>query len=54
MEIVEKDSLIKEMKKVGAYKTIGRGENRRTVCYPYAWVLVAMDLNPMVYAEVVM
>lgn len=53
MEMVEKESLIKVMKKVGAYKTVGRGENRRTVCDPYIWVLVAMELNPMIYAEVV-
>lgn len=54
MEMVEKESLVKVMKKLGAYKTIGRGENRRTVCNPYIWVLVAMELNPMIYAEVVM
>lgn len=54
MEMVEKESLIKVMKKLGAYKTVGRGANRRTVCNPYIWVLVAMELNPMLYAEVVM
>lgn len=53
MEMVEKESLIKVMKKFGAYKTVGRGENRRTMCNPYIWVLVAMELNPMLYAEVV-
>lgn len=53
MEMVEKESLVKVMKKIGAYKTIGRGENRRTICNPYIWVLVAMELNPMLYAEVV-
>lgn len=53
MESVEKESLIKVMKKLKAYKTIGRGENRRTVCDPYIWVLIALELNPMLYAEVV-
>lgn len=53
MEQVEKESLVKVLKKVGAYKTTGRGENRRVVCDPYIWVLVAMELNPMLYAEVV-
>lgn len=54
MEMVEKESLVKIMKRVGAYKTTGRGENRRTMCNPYIWVLVALELNPMLYAEVVM
>lgn len=53
IQSVEKESLIKVMKKMGAYKTMGRGENRRTMCNPYIWVLVAMELNPMLYAEVV-
>lgn len=53
MEMVGKESLIKVMKKVGAYKTVGKGANRRTICNPYIWVLVAMELNPMLYAEVV-
>lgn len=53
MEMVDKESLIKVMKKFNAYKTVGRGENRRTVCDPYIWVLIALELNPMLYAEVV-
>lgn len=53
MEMVDKESLVKVMKKFNAYKTVGRGENRRTVCDPYIWVLIALELNPMLYAEVV-
>lgn len=53
MEMVEKQSLIKVLKKVGAYKTTGRGSDRRVMCNPYIWVLVALELNPMMYAEVV-
>lgn len=53
MEMVDNESLIKVMKKFNAYKTVGRGENRRTVCDPYIWVLIALELNPMLYAEVV-
>lgn len=53
MEMIDKESLVKVMKKFNAYKTVGRGENRRTVCDPYIWVLIALELNPMLYAEVV-
>jgi hypothetical protein len=53
MDSVVADGLIKTLKKCGAYKTTGRGENRRVMCDPYIWVLVAMELNPQLYAKVV-
>jgi hypothetical protein len=52
MDMVESESLIKVMKWYKAYKTTGRGENRNVMCDPYIWVLVAIELNPMLYAEV--
>lgn len=52
MDMVESESLIKVMKWYKAYKTTGRGENRNVMCDPYIWVLVAVELNPMLYAEV--
>jgi len=52
-EMVEKDGLIKVLKKAGVYKTTGRGENKTVMCNPYIWVLVAMELNPQLYAKVV-
>lgn len=52
MDIVENNSLIKVMKWYNAYKTTGRGANRNVMCDPYIWVLVAIELNPMLYAEV--
>lgn len=52
MDIVENNSLIKVMKWYNAYKTTGRGTNRNVMCDPYIWVLVAVELNPMLYAEV--
>lgn len=54
MEEVEKSSLIKVLKKYGAYKTSGARENKHTSCNPYIWVLLAMELNPELYATVVM
>lgn len=52
MDMVESESLIKVMKWYKAYKTTGREENRNVMCDPYIWVLVAIELNPMLYAEV--
>lgn len=54
MEEVKKSSLVKVMKKYGAYKTSGARENKHTSCNPYIWVLLAMELNPELYATVVM
>lgn len=52
-ETVKNDGVVKTLKRIGVYKTTGRGENKQTVCNPYIWVLVAMELNPMLYAKVV-
>ena len=41
------------LKKIGVYKTTGRGGNKTTWCNPYVWVLVAMEMNTELYANVV-
>ena len=53
MEQVDLVGITKLLKGAGAYKTTGRGENKRVMCNPYVWVLVAMELNPQLYAKVV-
>lgn len=53
MKHVEDQSLIKVMKHCGAYKTVGRGDKRTTMCNPYIWVMLALELNPEIYATVV-
>lgn len=53
-EEVQKNGLTKTLKGLGVYRTTGRGENKQSVCNPYIWVLVAMELNPQLYAKVVM
>lgn len=53
MKEVENSSLVKVLKKYGAYKTKGARENKHTSCNPYIWVLLAMELNPELYATVV-
>lgn len=53
MKEVKESSLVKVMKKYGAYKTSGARENKHTSCNPYIWVLLAMELNPELYATVV-
>jgi len=53
MEMIKKESIAKVLKGLGVWKTTGRGENRMTVCNPYIWVLLALELNPMIYAKVI-
>lgn len=53
MEQVETAGITKVLKEAGAYKTTGRGENKRVMCNAYIWVLIAMELNPQLYAKVV-
>jgi hypothetical protein len=52
-ELVESKGLITVMKGLGVWKTTGRGANRNVVCDPYIWTLLAMELNPMLYAKVI-
>jgi hypothetical protein len=52
-ELVESEGLITVMKGLGVWKTTGRGTNRNVVCDPYVWTLLAMELNPMLYAKVI-
>jgi hypothetical protein len=52
-ELVENQGLINVMKNLGVWKTTGRGTNRNVVCDPYIWTLLAMELNPMLYAKVI-
>jgi len=53
MEMVEKDGLTKVMKGLGVYKTTGRGTDKSVMADQYIWMLIAMELNPMLYAKVV-
>lgn len=53
MDSVNKDGMVKFLKGCGAYKTTGRGENKTVMCNSYIWTLVAMELNPQLYAKVV-
>lgn len=53
MEDISSKGITKVLKECGAYKTTGRAENKRVMCNPYIWVLVAMELNPQLYAKVI-
>lgn len=54
IEMVEKKGVTKVLKGLGVYKTTGARENKATYTNPYIWILLAMELNPMIYANVVM
>lgn len=53
MEMVEKEGITKVLKGLGVYKTTGRGVDKSVMANPYIWMLLAMELNPMIYAKVV-
>lgn len=52
-KVVDKIGLPKVLKQLHLYRMTGRGENRKVMCNPYIWVLVAMEMNPILYAKVV-
>jgi hypothetical protein len=53
IEMVEKEGLTKVLKGLELYKTTGRGSDKTVMCDPYVWILIAMELNPMLYAKVI-
>jgi len=53
MEMTKKEGIAKVLKGLGVYKTTGARENKVTFTNPYIWILLAMELNPMIYATVV-
>lgn len=53
MEMVDKEGIAKVLKGLSVYKTTGARQNKKTACDPYIWILLAMELNPMIYAKVV-
>lgn len=53
MEDVRKTSVVKTLKKYRLYKTTGARANKQTMCNPYIWMMIAMELNPRIYAKVI-
>ena len=53
IEMTEKEGVAKVLKGLQVYKTTGARENKVTFANPYIWILLAMELNPMIYATVV-
>jgi SOS response regulatory protein OraA/RecX len=53
MSLVETEGIVKALKGLKLWKTTGRGANKSVMADPYIWTLIAMELNPVVYAKVV-
>lgn len=53
MEDVRKTSVVKTLKRYNLYKTCGARANKQTMCNPYIWMMLAMELNPRIYAKVI-
>lgn len=49
---VENTTLLKTIKGIKVYKTTGKGNNRTVWCHPAIWVMIALELNPRLYAKV--
>lgn len=53
MEMLNKEGFTKTMKGLGVWKSTGARGNNQVMCDPYIWVLLALELNPMIYAKVI-
>ena len=52
MEMVKNEGIAKVLKGLGVWKTTGARATKTVYCDPYIWVLLAMELNPKIYAEI--
>jgi hypothetical protein len=52
IEMVNNEGIVKVLKGLGVYETKGARQTKRVFCDPYIWVLIALELNPMIYAKV--
>lgn len=53
MDMLEKEGITRTLKGLGVWKATGARGNNQVYCDPYIWVLIAMEMNPMIYARVV-
>lgn len=53
MEMIDNEGMTKVLKGLGVWETKGRGDNKNTSADPFIWVLIAMEMNPLLYAKVV-
>lgn len=53
MEDVKLHGITKVLKSIGVYKTTGARESKHVSADPYIWSLIALEMNPMLFAEVV-
>ena len=53
MEMVDREGITKVLKGLGVYKTTGTRDAKTTYANPYIWILLALELNPMIYAKVI-
>jgi hypothetical protein len=53
IESIENQGITKVLKNTGVWKATGARGTNQVMCHPYIWVLLAMELNPMIYAKVV-
>lgn len=53
IEEIDNKGFAKYMKELGVYKTSGARETKTVWVNPYIWVMVAMELNPIIKAEVI-
>lgn len=53
MDMVENEGVAKVLKKLGVYKTTGKGKLKSTFADMYVWLLLAIELNPILKAKVI-
>lgn len=48
----EEIGILKYLKQIQVYRTTGARQNKSTWCHPAIWTMIALELNPRIYAKV--
>lgn len=52
-EMVEEHGIASVLKGLGLWKTTAKNKKKTVLVDPYIWTLIALEMNPMIYAKVV-
>ena len=53
IKLLESQGFTKTMKQLKVWRATGARGTNQVMCNPYIWVLIALEMNPMIYAKVI-
>lgn len=52
-DYIDSKSINSFLRDIGVWKLTGKGSERKTWCHPLIWIILALEMNPEIFAKVV-